>query len=152
MLPNQTSSEALVKYYKATVITSLMLFNDFPDFLAAFHFSLVNALPAHAHQLKNIVLSAKPVALKQLDPFTEDLKIDLIPEMTMEALTLDRNFEAILKIGNLKENLDLFVSKREQRILTDDVCKKLDKIQASESQSQVKASTSVAGALALYIE
>lgn len=47
MDPEQKSSPALQRFYKATLTVSLMLRNDFPEFMSAFHFSLVNALPPH---------------------------------------------------------------------------------------------------------
>jgi CCR4-NOT transcription complex subunit 1 len=47
MSPTQKSSPALTRFYKATVMVTLMMRNDYPDFLSSFHFSFVNALPAH---------------------------------------------------------------------------------------------------------
>lgn len=63
---------------------TLMLRNDYPDFLAAFHFTLSNSVPPHCIQLKNLILHAQPSSMSIPDPFDQELKVDLIPEIRME--------------------------------------------------------------------
>ena len=58
MLAGQKLSVPLAKFYEGTLRTILVIRHDYPDFLCDFHFNLVNSLPEHCIQLKNIVLSA----------------------------------------------------------------------------------------------
>ena len=59
-----------------------MLHHDFPDFLAENHFHLLNSIPAHCAQMRNLVLSASAVSYPDLpDPLTNGLKVDRLEEI-----------------------------------------------------------------------
>jgi len=96
------------------------------------------------------VLSAKPLAISQPNPFDEDLKIDMMPEMDLEPLTLDTQYENYLQIGSLKANLDTFVRTRSQQILIKDICNKLDSMNQQDTKSP--PTRLVISSLVLYIE
>ncbi|KAG8525924.1 uncharacterized protein KY384_000686 [Bacidia gigantensis] len=68
--------------YRGFLRVLLILHHDFPEFLAETHFRLCNALPSHATQLLNIVLSAYPSSFPELpNPFVVGLKIDRLEEV-----------------------------------------------------------------------
>ena len=67
--------------YKGTLRLLLVLLHDFPEFLCQYHFRLCDAIPLSCIQMRNLVLSAFPRAMRLPDPFTQDLKVDQLPEV-----------------------------------------------------------------------
>jgi CCR4-NOT transcription complex subunit 1 len=68
-------------FYEATLRVSLIILHDYPEFLCEFHFNFVNKLPDHSIQLKNLILSAFPRHIHPPEPFSKNLKVDLLPEI-----------------------------------------------------------------------
>jgi len=58
-----------------------VLLHDFPEFLCSYHSSFCDAIPPCCLQLRNLVLSAFPRAMRLPDPFSPNLKVDLLPEI-----------------------------------------------------------------------
>jgi len=75
-------TEPIRLLYKGTLRVLLVLLHDFPEFLCAHHFQLCNVIPASSIQMRNLVLSAFPRTLSLPDPFTPNLKVDLLPEIS----------------------------------------------------------------------
>jgi hypothetical protein len=73
-----TMTPLLRAYYRAILRLFLLLLHDFPEFLAAHHLVLVQHIPLHCVQLRNLILSAFPRHLKLLDPFTPNLKMSAL--------------------------------------------------------------------------
>jgi CCR4-Not complex component, Not1 len=67
--------------YKGTLRVLLVLLHDFPEFLCDYHFSFCDVIPPSCIQMRNLILSAFPRAMKLPDPFTPNLKVDLLPEI-----------------------------------------------------------------------
>ncbi|KAK0707471.1 CCR4-Not complex component, Not1-domain-containing protein [Lasiosphaeris hirsuta] len=67
--------------YQATLKLLAVLQHDFPEYLAANHVPLCQALPPHATQLLNMILAASPASAKLADPFQPGLKLDRMPEV-----------------------------------------------------------------------
>ena len=68
--------------YRGALRILLILFHDFPEFLADNHYRLCNIIPVHCTQLRNLVLSAYPSSFPELpDPFTSGLKVDRLEEI-----------------------------------------------------------------------
>ncbi|PNG99248.1 CCR4-NOT transcription complex subunit 1, partial [Tetrabaena socialis] len=67
-------SESIKQLYKGCLRLLLVLLHDFPEFLCEHHFSLCEAIPAPAVQMRNLVLSAFPRNMRLPDPFTPNLK------------------------------------------------------------------------------
>jgi len=88
-------SQPIKKLYEGTLRVLLMLLHDFPAFLAAYHLSLCNVIPDTCVQLRNIVLSATPKTISPPDPFSPNLKIDLLPETEMSPPYLSNVFGPI---------------------------------------------------------
>ena len=61
MIPGlEFHSSSLRKFYEGAIRVALVIFKDYADFFAEFHFTFVTNLPDHLIQLKNIVLSSYP--------------------------------------------------------------------------------------------
>lgn len=79
---------ATKKLYEGTLRVLLVLLHDFPSFLAGYHLSLCNLLPESCIQLRNIILSAVPKGITMPDPFTPNLKIDSLVEISQNPVIL----------------------------------------------------------------
>ena len=81
-----------------------MLLHDFPAFLAGYHLSFCNVIPENCVQLRNLILSAFPRGMVLPDPFTPNLKIDLLPEISKSPTVLS-NVSGPL--SSIREDLDI---------------------------------------------
>jgi CCR4-NOT transcription complex subunit 1 len=75
-------STPLTKFYEATLRSVLVIRHDYPEFLCDFHFNFVNSLPEHCIQLKNVILSAQPRNIPMYNPFSKNLKVDTLSEIS----------------------------------------------------------------------
>jgi CCR4-NOT transcription complex subunit 1 len=83
-------SEPVRLLYKGTLRVLLVLLHDFPEFLCNHHFSLCDAIPPSCIQMRNLILSAFPRNMRLPDPFTANLKVDLLPEISQVRAHLSR--------------------------------------------------------------
>lgn len=97
--------------YKATLRLMLVLLHDFPEFLCDYHLSLVDAIPHTCVQLRNLILSAFPQNMRLPDPFTPNLKVDLLPEIN-EAPTVLSDYTTALVATEIKPDLDSYLVTR----------------------------------------
>lgn len=67
--------------YKGALRLLLVLLHDFPEFLCEHQFRLCEVVPTPAIQMRNLILSAFPRNMRLPDPFTPNLKVDLLPEI-----------------------------------------------------------------------
>jgi CCR4-NOT transcription complex subunit 1 len=74
-------AEPLRLLYKGTLRLLLVLLHDFPEFLCEHQFRLCEVIPTPAIQMRNLILSAFPRNMRLPDPFTPNLKVDLLPEI-----------------------------------------------------------------------
>jgi CCR4-NOT transcription complex subunit 1 len=106
------------KLYEGTLRVFLVLLHDFPSFLAGYHLSFCNVIPQNCVQLRNMVLSATPKGMNPPDPFTPNLKIDLLTEITQGPVILSNvlgpiesfrsHLDAFLKDGQTRDFIDAF--------------------------------------------
>jgi CCR4-NOT transcription complex subunit 1 len=96
--------------YRGSLRVLLVLLHDFPEFLADYHFSLCNVIPVTCIQMRNLILSAFPRNMRLPDPFTPNLKVDLLPEINQSPRILSNTAAAL---GELKAGLDSFLSTRQ---------------------------------------
>ena len=75
-------SQSVRQLYKGTLRVLLVLLHDFPEFLCDYHFSFCDVIPPTCIQLRNLFLSAFPRSMRLPDPFTPNLKVDLLPEIS----------------------------------------------------------------------
>ena len=76
--------------YRGALRVLLVLLHDFPEFLCDYHASLCEVIPPSCIQMRNLVLSAFPRNMRLPDPFTPNLKVDLLPEIATANLELRR--------------------------------------------------------------
>lgn len=79
-------TDAVRLLYKGTLRVLLVLLHDLPEFLCEYHFELVSVVPTTCIQMRNLILSAFPRTMRLPDPFTPNLKVDLLPEIGMPPL------------------------------------------------------------------
>ena len=102
--------------YKGTLRVLLVLLHDMPEFLCDFHFSFCDVIPPSCIQLRNLVLSAFPRNMRLPDPFTPNLKVDLLPEISQPPRVLSNTVQALNHTlshnGNLLSELDGYLKSR----------------------------------------
>lgn len=99
-LRNADLSEPVRLLYKGTLRVLLVLLHDFPEFLCDHHFSFCDVIPPSCIQMRNLILSAFPRNMRLPDPFTPNLKVDLLPEISQSPRILS-DVEAALKAKQL---------------------------------------------------
>eukprot|EP00658_Telonema_sp_P-2_P000301 TRINITY_DN10108_c0_g1_i15.p2 TRINITY_DN10108_c0_g1~~TRINITY_DN10108_c0_g1_i15.p2 ORF type:complete len:375 (+),score=114.25 TRINITY_DN10108_c0_g1_i15:157-1281(+) len=117
-------SEPIRLLYKGTLRVLLVLLHDFPEFLCDYHFSFCDVIPNSCVQLRNLVLSAFPRQMKLPDPFTPNLKVDLLPEISQSPRILSKYANA-LSNNNLKADIDTYLKTRPNPSFLNDVLPKL---------------------------
>ncbi|XP_043271972.1 CCR4-NOT transcription complex subunit 1-like [Venturia canescens] len=109
-LRNANLSRPVNLFYKGTLRVLLVLLHDFPEFLCDYYYDFCDVIPQDCIQLRNLILSAHPRAVRLPDPSTLNLKVDMLQEITYVPRVLT-NFAAVIK-PNLKNQLDLYLETR----------------------------------------
>jgi CCR4-NOT transcription complex subunit 1 len=117
-------NDAIRLLYKGTLRVLLVLLHDFPEFLCEFHFSFCDVIPPSCIQLRNLILSAFPRTMRLPDPFTPNLKVDLLPEITQPPRLLS-NYQSALVHNQLKQDIDQYLKMRNPPKLLQSLSKKL---------------------------
>jgi len=134
-------------FYTATMNIVLVILKDYPQFLSDFHFNFVSALPDHTVQLRNMILAAFPKNVQPPAPFSPGLKVD--PMQGVQNPQILSNFEAYLKVNNLKEDLNSYFETQDQELITK-ICNNM--MSSNERiHGRVIPATSVINAIVLYI-
>lgn len=120
---------AVKKLYEGTLRVLLVLLHDFPSFLAGYHLSFCNVIPENCVQLRNIILSANPKGMQPPDPFTPNLKIDLLPEIAQSPLILSN---VLGPIEDMRIHLDAFLKDGQRRAFISNLKSLLSKEGSSE--------------------
>ncbi|ORZ15115.1 CCR4-Not complex component, Not1-domain-containing protein [Absidia repens] len=95
--------------YRGTMRVLLVLLHDFPEFLCDYHYSLCDVIPPTCIQLRNLILSAFPRNMRLPDPFTPNLKVDLLPD-TKQSPRILSDYEASLEsFGHFKMDIDRYL-------------------------------------------
>ena len=105
-------SAATRSLYRGALRVLLVLLHDFPEFLCDYHFGLCEVIPPACIQMRNLVLSAFPRNMRLPDPFTPNLKVDHLPEISQPP----RMLAAItppLVAANLLTDLESFLATRQ---------------------------------------
>jgi len=103
-------NDAVRKLYKGTLRIMLVILHDFPEFLCDYHLSFCDVIPATCVQLRNLVLSAYPRSMRLTDPFTPNLKVDMLPEISQPPrMTSDY----LLVLANIRQRLDAFLETKQ---------------------------------------
>ena len=110
-LSNTELKETHKLLYKGTLRILLILLHDFPEFLCGYHFTLCNMIPIKCIQLRNLVLSAFPKAMRLPDPFLPNLKVDLLPEIRESPRIIADIQTRVVELG-LKADADALLAKK----------------------------------------
>jgi CCR4-NOT transcription complex subunit 1 len=139
--------------YKGTLRVLLVLLHDFPEFLCDYHFSFCDVIPPSCIQLRNLILSAFPRNMRLPDPFTPNLKVDLLPEISQSPRVLS-DYASALVANNLKTDIDNYLKSRSPISFPSDLKQKL--MLDSNNQPEIlstgsKYNVPVINALVLYV-
>ena len=76
-------TDSIRTLYKGLLCILLVLLHDFPSFLCQYHFAFCDLIPTTCVQMRNLVLSAFPRTMRLPDPFTSNLKVSELPEISI---------------------------------------------------------------------
>jgi CCR4-NOT transcription complex subunit 1 len=137
--------------YKGTLRVLLVLLHDFPEFLCDHHFSFCDVIPPSCIQMRNLILSAFPRNMRLPDPFTPNLKVDLLPEISQAPRILS-DVESALKNKQLKAEVDDYLKTRQRlSLLSVDLKGRLMLPPAEAVSSGTKYNVPLLNALVLYV-
>jgi hypothetical protein len=103
-------NDSVRKLYKGTLRVLLVLLHDVPEFLSDYHLSFCDLIPVNCVQLRNLVLSAFPRTMRLPDPFTPNLKVDVLLD-TAVAPRILTDYSAPL--SSIKAHLDNYLTHRQ---------------------------------------
>lgn len=110
-LRNAELSDPIRLLYRGVLRVLLVLLHDFPEFLCDHHFMLCDAIPSSCVQMRNLVLSAFPRNMRLPDPFTPNLKVDLLPEIS-QAPRIVVDAGAAIGDTQLRADIDKYLKNR----------------------------------------
>ncbi|XP_055707339.1 CCR4-NOT transcription complex subunit 1 isoform X2 [Phlebotomus papatasi] len=110
-LRNAELAKPVTLLYKGTLRVLLVLLHDFPEFLCDHHFGFCDAIPPNCIQMRNIILSAFPRNMRLPDPFTPNLKVDMLSEIST-APRIFTNYVANIQPATFKKDLDSYLKAR----------------------------------------
>ncbi|RUS19853.1 hypothetical protein BC937DRAFT_86816 [Endogone sp. FLAS-F59071] len=151
-LRNVELRETTRMLYRGTLRVLLVLLHDFPEFLCDFHFSFCDVIPASCIQLRNLILSAFPRNMRLPDPFTPNLKVDLLPEINQSPRVLS-DYSGALLANNFKQDIDIYLKSRAPVAFLLDLRSKLllDPNSAEAYNTGSKYNVPAINALVLYV-
>lgn len=112
LLKSQELPHATKIFYRGTLRVLVVLLHDFPEFLCNNYILFAQAIPHSCVQLRNLILSAFPRVMHLPDPFTPDLKLELLPE-SQEEPVFDQSYSNILNENDFKSKIDTFVENKD---------------------------------------
>ncbi|XP_033113474.1 CCR4-NOT transcription complex subunit 1-like isoform X3 [Anneissia japonica] len=110
-LRNADLSKHVSLLYKGTLRLLLVLLHDFPEFLCDYHYGFCDVIPPNCIQMRNLILSAFPRNMRLPDPFTPNLKVDMLSDITQPPRILT-NFAAMIQPVTFKKELDSYIKTR----------------------------------------
>lgn len=110
-LRNTELATPVMMLYKGTLKVLLVLLHDFPEFLCDYHYGFCDEIPPNCIQMRNLILSAFPRNMRLPDPFTPNLKVDLLAEITLPPRAVI-NYTTIIPASPFKKDLDAYLKAR----------------------------------------
>lgn len=110
-LRNTELAPPVMTLYKGTLKVLLVLLHDFPEFLCDYHYGFCDEIPPNCIQMRNLILSAFPRNMRLPDPFTPNLKVDLLPEIALPPRAVI-NYSTIISASQFKKDLDAYLKAR----------------------------------------
>ena len=127
----------------------MVLLHDFPEFLCEYCYALCDVIPCNAIQMRNLVLSAFPRNMRLPDPFTPNLKIDSLTEITQPP----RGSTALATFGTqvFKKDLDSYLRTRSPVTFLSDLRGYLQQTSANNTTDSAHYNTPLINGLVLYV-
>ncbi|XP_064610278.1 CCR4-NOT transcription complex subunit 1-like isoform X2 [Liolophura sinensis] len=97
--------------YKGTLRVLLVLLHDFPEFLCDFHYAFCDVIPPNCIQMRNLILSAFPRNMRLPDPFTPNLKVDMLQDIAQPPRILT-SFVSMIQPPSFRKNLESYLKTR----------------------------------------
>ena len=110
-LRNAELAKPVTLLYKGTLRVLLVLLHDFPEFLCDYHFGFCDVIPPNCIQMRNLILSAFPRNMRLPDPFTPNLKVDMLNEIAT-APRIFTNYVANIQPPSFRKDLDSYLKAR----------------------------------------
>lgn len=143
-------SEPIKLLYKGMLRMFLVLLHDFPEFLCNHHFNFCDIIPPNCVQLRNLVLSAYPRNMRLPDPFTPNLKVDLLPEI-QQAPRINADADHAFRSSPLREEVDSYLKTRKPENLSQHVIHRLTLAPAAALAAGTKYNVPLLNAFVLYV-
>jgi len=132
--------------YKGTMRVLLVLLHDFPEFLCDYHYAFCDVIPSNCIQVRNLILSAFPRNMRLPDPFTPNLKVDVLPEIS-GAPRVMTNFVNLIQPASFKKDMDSYLKTRSPVTFLSEL---RGKLQVS-NQPGMKYNVTLMNALVLHV-
>lgn len=97
--------------YKGSMRVLLVLLHDFPELLCDYQSAFCDVIPPNCIQVRNLILSAFPRSMRLPDPFTPNLKVEMLQDIN-NSPTLGNAFPLIVQPASLKKDLDSYLKTR----------------------------------------
>lgn len=110
-LRNAELAKPVILLYKGTLRVLLVLLHDFPEFLCDYHYGFCDVIPPNCIQMRNLILSAFPRNMRLPDPFTPNLKVDMLQEISHAPRVLT-DFARNIHPLSFKKELDSYLKAR----------------------------------------
>ncbi|XP_045510260.1 CCR4-NOT transcription complex subunit 1 isoform X1 [Colias croceus] len=110
-LRNTELASPVMMLYKGTLKVLLVLLHDFPEFLCDYHYGFCDEIPPNCIQMRNLILSAFPRNMRLPDPFTPNLKVDLLAEINLPPRAVI-NYANLIPSSQFKKDLDAYLKAR----------------------------------------
>lgn len=151
-LRSSSMSDPVRALYKGVLRVLLVILHDFPEFVCDYHFSFCDVIPSNCIHMRNLVLSAFPRNMRLPDPFTPNLKVDVLPEIVAPPHVLS-NFAAALghASGGLRQELDAYLTERRPMSLLRDLPNRLLLPPTEASAAGTRYNVPLLNSLVLYV-
>lgn len=136
--------------YRGTLRVLLVLLHDFPEFLCDYHYSFCDVIPSSCIQLRNLILSAFPRNMRLPDPFTPNLKVDLLPEIKQSPRIMS-DYESTLEVDQFKKDIDHYLLETQDKAFLTHLMAKLTLKDDPATTGEGKYDVSMINALVFYI-
>lgn len=128
----------------------LVLLHDFPEFLCEYCYDLCDSIPCNAIQMRNLVLSAFPRNMRLPDPFTPNLKIDSLPEITNTPKGSNSMLAALANVP-FKKDLESYLRTRSPVTFLSELRGDLQQMGTTQQVDTTRYNIPLINALVLYV-
>merc|ERR1719266_1741022 len=148
-LRNAELAKPVHRLYRGTLRVLLVLLQDFPEFLCDYHYGFCDVIPPNCIQMRNLILSAFPRNMRLPDPFTPNLKVDMLPEISI-APRMVTNFASLIK-PSFKKDLDSFLKNRVPVTFLSELRTNLQSSSSGAAEGGMRYNISMINALVMYV-